>query len=409
FVERLGGTLRVRKIGGRLLAEKVGEVDVETVGGKAKVIESQGNVRIGRVGGRFSVDGIRGDVRVDRIGGHASASGVTGDVELAEVGGAVDMRAPFPAGKSWHAQSHGRISVEVDDTSAIQLAASAGWGRVRLYGVDASELERTSRSRVEGRLGAERAEGDRTRLTLETRSADIIIARAGSYERDYCWGGRARHGRRGFSFPGAFDELGEILSEEFGEKIPDFVGSILGAAGRIVANSGAWSGSFLREVAEDAARSMRDALAEAKRGFDDLGQKLPRDIGETVEDFGRQLAEIIRRAATEGRARTQEGRRETRDRIRAAAREMRDAIQELVREARERSGAYEATRATKPQEQAQPTGQQTRPFTAADRQSGIMDILNKVKAGQLEPEEADEMIAALMEVEEAAESRRPGQ
>ena len=88
---------------------------------------------------------------------------------------------------------------------------------------------------------------------------------------------------------------------------------------------------------------------------------------------------------------------------------MRDAIQELVRKARERSGAYEATRATKPQEQAQPTGEQTRPFTAADRQSGIMDILNKVKAGQLEPEEADEMIAALMEVEEAAESRRPGQ
>ncbi|MFZ0659620.1 MAG: hypothetical protein WAM05_12930, partial [Candidatus Binataceae bacterium] len=41
----------------------------------------------------------------------------------------------------------------------------------------------------------------------------------------------------------------------------------------------------------------------------------------------------------------------------------------------------------------------TRPLDPAAFQGDIMKILQAVKAGEIEPEEADEMIAALMEAE----------
>ena len=78
-------------------------------------------------------------------------------------------------------------------------------------------------------------------MALETRHADIIFAQAGARERDYC--GRGAHYARHF---GGFEELGEIFSEEFVEKIPDFVNSILGAAGQFVAGGGMWSGAGSR-------------------------------------------------------------------------------------------------------------------------------------------------------------------
>ncbi|MGO9604101.1 MAG: hypothetical protein ACLQAT_12005 [Candidatus Binataceae bacterium] len=403
FAERVGA-LRADAIGGKLYAERAGEIDVETVGGKARVIDATGAVRIRKVGGKLVILGAAGDVKVQSIGGHASIAGVSGAVELPEVGGALDLRGPFPAGKFWGAQSRGRISVELDAESSLDLTASTGWGRIRVFGLETANLKRADRNRAQGVIGAEKPEAERTRIALETRHADIIFARAGAHDRDYCWSGRGAH--RGRRFPGAFDELGEILSEEFGEKIPAFVNSILGAAGQFVASSGAWSGGFLRSAAEDATRSVREGMAEAERAFGDLGEKLPRDIADSLEEFGRRLSEIIRRAATEGRGRTREGREETRDRVREAAREMRDSIRAAVREARSRgndSGRDAATEAAG--ERPSATSSQTRPFTTAAHQGDVMDILNAVKEGRIQPAEADEMIAALMEVERATESR----
>jgi hypothetical protein len=235
-------------------------------------------------------------------------------------------------------------------------------------------------------------------MALETRHADIIFAQAGARERDYC--GRGAHYARHF---GGFEELGEIFSEEFAEKIPDFVNSILGAAGQFVAGGGMWSGSFVRNTAEEAIRTVRDAMAEAERAFGDLGEKLPRDIASSIEEFGRRLSDVIRRAAREGRGRTGAGRDEVRDRIRDAALQMRDSIRAAVREARAQAAKAEPARPP-----SSDAASHTQPFTSAAHRGDIMDILNRVKEGKIDPAEADEMIAALMEVERATESPRDG-
>ena len=397
FAEKIGGALRCPAIGGGLLVDHAGEVDVQTVGGKARVSDVAGNVRIGTVGGRAVVQGAGGDVKIATVGGHAAIAGVGGGVELPSVGGALDFRGPFPAGKFWGAQCRGRISVELDTTSALELTATSRWGRVRVFGLDTVNLQRLDESRVKGTLGANKPEAERTRMALETHRGDIIFAQAGAQDRDYC--GRGGRWSRRFS---PFEELGDILSEELGTKIPDFVNSVLGAAGQFVASSGTWSGGFVRSAAEEAVRSVRDAMGDAERAFGDLGEKLPRDIASSVEEFGRRLSEIIRRATAEGLGRNRSGRDELRDRIREAAVQMRDSIRAAVREAREKRPS-DAPRSTSESPRENPS--QTRPFTATANRGDIMDILNGVKEGRISPDEADEMIAALMEVERAAESR----
>lgn len=388
FAERIGGAIRAGSIGGKLHADRAARIEVESIGGKARIIDAAGDVRIGRIGGRAAILGASGDVAISSIGGHASLSGIAGSLDLPEVNGAMDLRGPFPPAKTWNARGRGRIHVEIDNDASLDLSASAGWGRVRMFGLDAAGIERIDRGRIRGPVGIEKAVPERTRMTLETRHADIILARAGA-EREYCRSGRTARGWH--RFPGPFEELGDILAEEFGEKIPEFVSSILGAAGHIVMGGRGWSAGILRETAAEAMRAVRDALGEAERAFDELGENLPRDIAASVEEFGRRLAEILRRAAAEGRMRSREGREETGERIREAALKMRDSIRAAVGEARARHAGQA------PEE----TGPRTRPFSHAAFQGDIMDILKAVRDGKLDPEEADEMIAALMEVEQA--------
>jgi len=396
FAEKIGGALRCRAIGGKLYADQAGEIDIETVGGKARVNDVTGNVRIGTVGGRVVVQGAGGDLKITTVGGHAAIAGVAGGVELPEVGGALDFRGPFPAGKFWGAQSRGRISVEIDAASALEVTAASRWGRVRVLGLDTVNLQRLDHRSVKGTLGADKPEGERTRMALETHHADVIFAQAGAQDREYC--GRGGRWSRRF---GPFEELGEILSEELGTRIPDFVNSVLGAAGQFVASSGTWSGNFARGAAEEAARSVRDAMSDAERAFGELGETLPRDIANSIEEFARRLSDIVRRAAAEGLGRTRSGRDEMRDRIREAAIQMRDTIRAAVREAREKHQSSGPSASDTPR----PDPSHTRPFTPAANRGDIMDILNGVKEGRISPNEADEMIAALMEVERAAESR----
>ena len=390
--EQIGGSLaidhaqafvRTRQIGGKLEAEATGPIEIDSVGAKAVVRGAAGSVSIRRVGGRLRLENIAGDAAIDRVGGHGSVSDVRGNLELGRVGGAVDLRGPFPAGKIWHASSGGRIEVELDTDASLSVAASAGWGRIRLYGIDEGGLKRAGNSNLSGAIGVERAADARTRVSLETRNADIIIARAGARESDY-W----RSGRR---FPGAFDELGEILSAEFGGEIPGFVNSILGAAGRIVAHGGKFS-----------IDAMRDAGGEASA-----------EVARAVEEFSRKLSDEIRSSAQPGCCRTRDERRQTRDSIHEAARKMSAAIREARRAARHPSSqpASEANEASKespraaapqPPSQAAPSATRagnTRPLDPAAFQGDIMKILQAVKSGEIEPEEADEMIAALMEAE----------
>lgn len=387
--EQVGGSLaidhaqafvRARQIGGKLEAEATGPIEIDSVGAKAVVRGSSGSVSIRRVGGRLRLENVAGDAAIDRVGGHGSVSGVRGNLELGRVGGAVDLHGPFPAGKIWHASSGGRIEVELDPDASLSVAASAGWGRIRLYGIDEGGLHRANGSSATGSIGVERAADQRTRLGLETRNADIIFAGAGARESDYYW----RSGRR---FPGAFDELGEILSAEFGGEIPGFVNSILGAAGRIVARGGKFSSDVMRDAGGDASA----------------------EVARAVEEFSRKLSEEIRRSAQPGGCQTRDQRRQMRDSIHDAARRMSAAIREARRAARHSSGQSASEERARPAAPDSPPPPETapgatragdtRPLDPAAFQGDIMKILQAVKAGEIEPEEADEMIAALMEAE----------
>ncbi|HVA78972.1 MAG TPA: hypothetical protein VNF27_13805 [Candidatus Binataceae bacterium] len=374
-IDHASGFVRVRRIGGKLEAEATGAIDIDSVGAKAVVRGAAGSVSIRQVGGRLRLENVAGDAAIGRVGGHGAVSGVSGNLELGGVGGALELRGPFPAGKIWQAKSGGRIEAELDSDASLSIAASAGWGRIRFYGIDEGGLERTGIGRVQGSIGIERAASERTRLLLETRNADIIIARAGAHEGDYC-----RTGRR---MPGAFDELGEILSAEFGGEIPGFVSSILGAAGRIVARGGKFSGNMMR----------------------DAGGEVSAEVAGAVEEFSRKLSEEIRRASRPGCIRTRAERREMRDSIQDAARRMRDAIREARRAARHPTseGRPAEPDASAPAASAPRPGG-TRPLDPAAYQGDIMKILQAVKSGEIEPEEADEMIAALTEAEQAGEN-----
>ncbi|MGC1679012.1 MAG: hypothetical protein WA740_15900 [Candidatus Binataceae bacterium] len=385
--EQIGGSLaidhaqafvRTRQIGGKLEAEATGPIEIDSVGAKAVIRGASGSVSIRRVGGRLRLENVAGDAAIDRVGGHGSVSGARGNLELGRVGGAVDLHGPFPAGKIWHASSGGRIEVELDTNASLSIAASAGWSRIRLYGIDESGLHRSGSSIVSGSIGVERAAGERTRLSLETRNADIIFAGAGARESEY-W----RSGRR---FPGAFDELGEILSAEFGGEIPGFLNSILGAAGRIVARGGKFSSDVMR----------------------DAGGETSAEVARAVEEFSRKLSEEICRATQSGCGHTRDDRRQMRDSIHDAARRMSAALREARRAARHASSPQPATSGENPHAAPQPSqptapsaprAGNTRPLDPAAFQGDIMKILQAVKAGEIEPEEADEMIAALMEAE----------
>jgi hypothetical protein len=399
-IGRVGGNLRAdhigalavtEGIGGSAYLERAGAVEIESVGGKARIVEASGRVRIAHVGGKLVADGIGGDLSASSVGGHASVERISGAVDLPAVGGAADVRGPFPAAKSWRIRSRGRVSVELDSEASLEINAAAGWGRVRIYGIDVAGLRWDGRNRVTGVLGAERPAGERTTLDLETSSADIIIARPGARPES-----EARFGRR-FAVP--FEDL----AEELGRDIPGFVSAILGATGKFVADSGALSGEIVRDVTSGVGRGVREVLAEIDRMLDELGDRVPQELAEQLAAACRKLSEMIRRAATETRGQSHEARREMRRKIREAADELRERIREAARAARERAGEERPTEPGVPgAETPAPFPGQTQPLTPEARARDVLAILKAVKAGEIEPDEADDMIAALMEVERVA-------
>jgi hypothetical protein len=403
-IDRVGGAIRSRHVGGRLYAEMVGEIEVEAVGGKARASGVARSVRAARVGGRLTVDGVGGDLVVERVGGHAMLARVAGAIALAEIGGAAYLRGPYPAGKSWGVHSRGRAVLELDADTALTLTASSGSGRVRLFGIDGAGLRWSGGNRVEGEIGALPEGAQRTRVSIEAGRGDVIVARPGAREREYC----GRGARQERPFPGAFSELGDIIAEEFGREVPRFVGAILGAAGQFASRTGTWSGGLVRDVTDDVARSVREAMLEMQRTLDDVEAKVPQEVAARLGELGKRIEELVRSASEDGRMRSREARREMREKIRAAAREMRETIRQAARQARERAGERGETGAgaARSTTDAPASPGITRPLNPEAAAGDMISILRAVREGKLEPEEADEMIAALMEVERAAEGGR---
>ena len=386
------GAVRTRTVAGNLEARRVGSVEAGTVSGRARLSKVGQAVRIARVSGKLKADAVAGDLEVKQVRRHASVAEIQGSVELPEVGGVAELSGPMPTGKTWRVKSRGRISVELDEACAAAVSADAGSCRVRLYGIEGGGLKWSGSNRVEGTLGPDRPDAERTRLVLETSDADIIIAAAGAAPRDFSW----REPRFGRRFAAPFEDLAGELSHE----IPGLVSAILGATGKFVSQTGALSGGFVRNVTN----SVGEVLAEIDRMLGELGETVPRDVAERLAEQCRRISKLIRRAARERRACSPEKRREAEERIRQAAREMRETIREAARKVREGAAGKRTDDAdtSSPDSGAPPSHAETQPLTPEARERDVLAILKAVRAGEIEPDEADDMIGALMEVERAS-------
>jgi len=405
----LRGPFIARIVGGRLEIEDAAHVEAGVVGGKVRASNLSGAIRIGKIGGKLAADAVAGEIAVGFVGGSARIGRVSGALNLEDVGGAVHLAGPFPADKAWSVRSRGRVNVEVDANASLELDASAGWGRIRTYGVDAAELKLLGRNHVHGPIGPDPASGARLKLAIETRGADVIVASADARERDFS--GRGYRSR----MSGAFSAPFEDLADELGGEIPAFMRSVLDAAGQFVAESGGMSSTIVREVTRDVKRSVSEGLREVERAIAEIEEAVPGDVGDRLSKLGKEIGDLVADAVRGG---SREARREMRERVRHAAREMRDKISEAARNVRDRS--HDRASSTT-QSDTQSTTHSDAETPASDSQSAqstagateklsrddaILEILAAVKDGRLEPDEADDLINAWMEVSRGADARR---
>ena len=194
-----------RVIGGHLEIEDAAHVEAGVVGGRVRASNLSGGLQIGKIGGKLAADGVAGAVAVGFVGGNARISRVAGSLNLEDVGGAVELAGPFPLDQAWSVASRGRVNLEVDTSASLELDAAAGWGRIRTYGIDAAALKWLGRNHVHGSVGADPAAGARTKIAVETRGADVIVAVADARDRDFS--GRGHRARAGDSFSAPFRRL----------------------------------------------------------------------------------------------------------------------------------------------------------------------------------------------------------
>jgi len=421
-IEKISGSARLlglhgpfiaRLVGGHLEVEDAAQVEAGVVGGKVRASNLSGAIRIGKIGGKLAADNVAGEVAVGFVGGSARIGRVGGALTLEDVGGAVYLAGPFPADKSWSVRSRGRVNVEVDANASLDLDASAGWGRIRTYGVDATGLKWLGRDHVHGPIGPDPASGARLKLAVETRGADVIVASADARERDFS--GRGYRAR----MSGAFSAPFEDLADELGGEIPAFVRIVLDAAGQFVAESGGLSSTIAREVTRDVKRSVSEGLREVERVISEIEESVPGDVGDRLAKLGKEIGDLVADGVRGG---SREARHQMRERVRQAAREMRDKIREAARDVRSRSHD-QAGGTTQPATQStagsdtemdtkipaaeSPSAHSTSGATEKlSRDDAILEILAAVKDGRLEPDEADDLINAWMEVSRGADARR---
>ncbi len=403
-VQEIEGDVRAATVGGKVEAERAHSLKVDTVGGKLRALRIAGGVTVATIGGKASIDGA-GSVTIATVGGQLSLRAVTGAVEVAQVGGAARLGGDFAGGSNWRVRSGGRMLVELASSSSVALEAVARQGRVRVYGIE-GELRFNGRDRLSARFGA----GD-CKLAIETSGSDIIVE------------GEDVRGRAGASARFRWRDIGapfETLAENLGEEIPEMVAGIVGAAGRIVAETGSFSGGIVRGVT----RSVGEAMREVEREIGDLKHEVPEHTAEKLSRLGEQIRSLVNEALDQRRSRSRADAERIRQRIREEALRMREAVREARRARaaarsartagtpddageRPRSRAPEQPADAQPSQTAAPAGDPNATRRLVPDQE-ILRILASVKAGEIDPEEADELIRTLLEVEGAERSSKPG-
>jgi DUF4097 and DUF4098 domain-containing protein YvlB len=362
----VAGAVSARRVAGKLEVQGVASLHAENVSSKVKAIEVAGDVALGKVGGRLSCDDIAGNVSAQEVDGHVGLRGIRGAVALPKIGGAADLLGPLPGAGIWKIVSRGRISVEIAPETSAKFTASARHGRVRLYGVAEDSFARTERGLVEGTLGAGGLD-----LSLEASDADIILFADDAQSRDYDGRRRSSEFRFGRRFAAPFENFAQNFTEDLREDIPEFVGEILGAAGRIVSESGKFTGS----IAHDVTRSVGDALREVERTISDLDDKVPHEVSDKLTRLGRRISDAVERAVDEARERRRE-------------------------RAHRRDDSETETRPSEAASSEEPPA----PGAEGTRDAAMMKILNAVREGTLKPEEADKLIAAWAELHRSSDA-----
>ncbi len=387
-LEEIGGDFRSLTVGGKLEVERVHSLKIDTVGGKLRALRVAGDVTVATVGGKVTIDGA-GSVAIATVGGQVSVRAITGNVDIAQVGGAARLGGDFAAASNWRVRTGGRMLVELRNASSVEIEANARHGRVRVYGIE-GELRFAGRDRLSAKFGA-----GECKLALESRGADIIIE------------GEDSRASAGVGAGFRWRDIGAPF-ENLGDEIPAMVADIVGAAGRIVAETGSFSGGLVRGVT----RGVGEAMREVEREIGEIKQEVPEQAAERLSKLGRRIHGLVDEALKERRGRSRADAERIRARIREEAARMRDA----VREARQRARARAESRSESPEpsaetQQVAPGASSPAPDPDATRRlepdKEILRILAAVRAGEIDPEEADDLIRALMEVERADPGAKP--
>lgn len=404
LLERVGGSARFSSVGGKVFARfvggklslrEVGEVAGEAVGGKLKVTDVAGKVAVETVGGRLVIDGAGGDVSVAFVGGHASASRISGGLSLPAVGGAFDLRGPYPSGAVFSVKSRGRARIELGKDESIELSARTRWGKICVVGAEPNDLKWTGHNRLEGLIGVKTEGTQPAKLEIETTDGDIMLIGAEAAREDYDYCRSRRAGRFGRRFAEQFGDF----AREWGEGIPEFVGGVADAVRKFVAESGIQSAQALGGVADDVREGVGEVLKDIERALSELRGKVPDDVGERLAKLGRDLGEAVARAAKAARGGSGDVKRERRTKVREAAREMAEAIREVAERARRSAEESRADDEGGDRESAESGAASEERAAHNPREQQIMKILEAVRAGDIELEEADDLIRAWFDVD----------
>ncbi len=168
-IEDLGGSAKVETNGGRIEVDGAhGSVELRTSGGPIHVEDVEGDLDAQTAGGRVRISDVHGDVDARTSGGGMTVHDVIGSVRAKTSGGSISVR--FDGQPSGEVEtSGGGIEVTVPEDSAFELEASTSGGRVRL----ADDLDcrgKSSSNEVEGEVN-----GGGPRLRLRTSGGNIRV------------------------------------------------------------------------------------------------------------------------------------------------------------------------------------------------------------------------------------------
>jgi hypothetical protein len=172
-VKGLQGALRVEKVGGDLFLSDLGETEVSAVGGDLFAKNIRGNLSVGKCGGDCTVQDTDGQLAVDKAGGDLIFKDIGGGIS-GRAGG--DVHGSFSP-VSWQAyslRSEGDLAVQLPADLNAELECRSKAGRITFQAED--QQETSSSKEVKKTFG----EGG-VRIHLEAKGEITVTTREESW------------------------------------------------------------------------------------------------------------------------------------------------------------------------------------------------------------------------------------